>query len=141
MLPWVSAQRERLKDPTDLFPQGDPMADDYLDCGACRRMTSRAQRAGMACGWMPESERTGYEFMHPDGAPEDIKVCPGYTVNLPEVNEAARALSWRQDGQLTEFYDGEKPTRPLRDAMDLIAAESKRVERHSLRETKKRRQD
>lgn len=135
MLPWVSSKREQLKDPDELFPYGDPMADDYLKCEPCMARCTRSELAAMACGWIPKGERDGSEFLHPEGAP-DVTVCPGYTTTLPQVIEASRALSWRQDGQLSDFYDGERLTDAVRDAMDIMASEVKAVERHALRKTK-----
>ncbi len=59
-------------------------------------------------------------------------MCVGYTTTLPEVLEAARALSWRQDGHLTDLYDGEPVTPQLRDSMDVVGVEIKRVEKHAM---------
>ncbi len=59
-------------------------------------------------------------------------MCVGYSSTLPEVLEASRALSWRSDGQLKDLYDGEPITPQLRDAMDVVGVEIKRVEKHAL---------
>lgn len=68
----------------------------------------------------------------------EATVCVGYTCTLPEVSEAARALGWRQDGHLKEFYDGEPLTPILKDALDILATEIKRVEAFALQPKDKR---
>lgn len=70
-----------------------------------------------------------YPYDYPD-------ICAGYLVSLPQVIEAARASSWRRDGELAQFYEG-----PIADiaktAIDLISAEFKACEQHYIRERSK----
>ncbi len=62
-------------------------------------------------------------------------ICPGYTTSLPDVYEAARALSWRRDGQLRECYDV-PVTQLLRDCVDILDGACKQQDRDRLREQK-----
>lgn len=65
-------------------------------------------------------------------------VCAGYLVSqLPQVIEAARASSWRSEGALREFYDGDTLAPITKFAIDTIAAEIKAVEQHQIREASK----
>lgn len=70
-------------------------------------------------------------MMTPNGP--EASVCVGYTATLPEVLEASRALGWKRDGHLNEFYEGEPITEILRDAVDVIANECKAVEAYACR--------
>lgn len=108
-------RRENVRDP-----------DSWADCETCKLRKGRGERAGMGCGWLPPKERGKFSMTTPYG-PEPT-VCVGYSVTLPEVLEAGRALGWKQDGHLTELYDGEPVTQSLRDAVDVLANECKKVE-------------
>lgn len=66
--------------------------------------------------------------MVPPQAQIAATVCCGYTIRLPEVFEAARALAWRRDGQVREFYGDDQITDTAKDAIDAIAIEQSRVQ-------------
>jgi len=46
-------------------------------------------------------------------------VCPGYTTQLPEVIEGARARLYWSKGELSAFCDGAPPTDALRYAIEI----------------------
>lgn len=82
---------------------------------------SEEQRQLGACGFLPApAERLrpfvqawqglGYSGPKPT-------VCPGYTTNLPETIEAARAHYWKRD--LRSFTEGEQPTPALVMAVEI----------------------
>lgn len=128
MLPWVSAHREQQKD------EGN-VKDMYLDCKACNKRTTPSTRAMMLCGWVDESEHIGSLAPTPPGAPNPT-VCPGYTIQLPEVYEAARALGWKKDGCIREFYpDG--LTAIAIDALDTVDSAINSVQRHAIRKSRR----
>ncbi len=98
------------------------------------------QRETLGCGWLADaSEKACGSPFGPEPLPGwDWRdpyptICAGYTSSLPEVLEAARALSWRKDGQLAELYDDHKTTQALRDAMDIVDVERSNVERFALK--------
>ncbi len=47
----------------------------------------------------------------------DSSVCPGYSCSLPEVVEVTHAYAQWEAGTLTEWLDGEPPTKELLDAL------------------------
>lgn len=100
-MPWVhEAKRRKL-----------PLAID--DCTACMKTQSRQTRQHMACGflppikgarpWQPSVMDASWRFAKDQ---PDLTTCPGYTGNLPEVIEVARArVHAKEFGGLREFYD------------------------------------
>ncbi len=95
----------------------------YLDCETCT--LGHEERRRFRCAFVAEKDRL------PQSGPEhDANWCPGYTTSLPDVIEAARALSWRRDGQLGNFYD--LPVL-LRDCVDILDVAAKQEERESMR--------
>lgn len=112
--------------------QGNSNAETWASCGPCLRAVEdggvdRGIRAAWGCGWLPASERTG-PGMAPPQAQIEASVCCGYTIRLPEVFEAARALAWRRDGQVREFYGDDEITDIAKDAIDAMAIEQARVQ-------------
>lgn len=73
----------------------------------------------------------GYPGERPD-------VCPGYLVQLPQVEEAYRAYSWRKEGALREFYGGQPLTPLAKFAIDTAAGEARAVEQHCIREAREK---
>lgn len=67
-------------------------------------------------------------------------VCAGYLISIPAVIEAARATTWRKEGALREFYDGETLAPVTKFAIDTVAGEMRAVEQHQIREASKGRQ-
>ncbi len=94
-------------------------------------------RATLGCGYLPEEARGPDPLRAPEGpqqpadGPAD-RVCAGYLVSLPEVLEAGRALSWRKEGQLKDYYDGAALTTALKDAIDVLDTELRRVESYAM---------
>lgn len=130
MLPWVSAQRQKMRD------DGAYEADGYLRCESCRGYLVESQRREWNCGFEPVPLRTGVAPT-PPRAP-GATVCPGYTTSLPEVGEAARALGWADRGMLKEFYSGDELPPVLFDCLDILAMSLREVEADGYREIKER---
>jgi len=102
-------------------------AREYLNCSDCESSKDVETRSGMNCGRLPPEKRRPQMPPFPEAS-----VCPGYLISLPLVAEAARALAWRRDGQLSLLYD-ETPTPLLRDAVDVLDVAAKEQEREELR--------
>ena len=120
-LPRVQADRERQLD--DGTPEDEVAA--WLNCEDCN--FDHEQRRLFRCGWIPTSQ-------HLDGGGvfEDSSICPGYTIGLPEVFEAARLLVWRREGAIAAL--ARLPLPPIAAlAVDLLDSEQKRIERDDLR--------
>lgn len=93
------------------------------------------QRARVRCGWIPERDRKGRALVPPAYPYADPPICAGYLTSLPQVIEAARACSWRREGALGQFYEG-KLSGLVKYAIDIMAAEFKAVEQHTIRESR-----
>lgn len=66
----------------------------------------------------------------------EASVCPGYTSSMPEVFEAARAMSWTKRGGLAPLYgNGELPPAAT-EAIDILESAAGQVERRILREAR-----
>lgn len=129
-MPWVGYRREKLRDDGN-----DYAADRYLNCSRCLLENSLTVRSSWLCGFLPPRKRMkGARPPIPAGFRGDVTVCPGYTMSLPGARAIASCLSWRQDGVLAEYLDGEPLTDVARLGMDLLAGEIRQVERHALRE-------
>lgn len=114
-------------------------ADRYFDCRTCLREFPVDARRGYWCGYIRRDKWVGDGPAHylPAGAPQDIvTVCPGYSTTLPEIMEASRALDWRRDGMLAEFFAGDPVPSGARDCIDLLNYEIRSVERHAYRAAK-----
>lgn len=115
-----------------LIDKNDLNADAYADCTKCPM--GHEQRKHVRCGWVREDEREG-RALEPAAYPyEPLTVCAGYLASMPQVIEAARAASWRRDGALREFYDGNPLTPLTKWAVDVVAAETKAAEQDAIRE-------
>lgn len=131
LLPWLQWHREHLRD--DNAPLA---AEQYYSCHPCKRRQSARERAGLWCGYLPRSQWIGDGPRLPEGAPESEScpsICPGYSTTLPEVLEAARALGWRQDGLLSEFFGGEPLGARMKLYIDVLLTQVRGVERHAFR--------
>lgn len=82
---------------------------------------------------MPVEARSGQPLASPCGPA--TTVCIGYTASLPEVLEAGRALSWRKEGQLKDFYDGEPIPQLAKDCIDILDTELQRVQAYAMDKT------
>lgn len=122
-MPRVQAHREKLAD------DGSVDAKEFLDCEACKRRLDRAERATMHCGFLAEKDWA-------DGVRpySEATTCPGYTIQLPEVLEASRALLWANRGELRLFYEPAEVTPIAKDCVDLLDSAVKGTEREVLRE-------
>ena len=103
------------------------------NCEKCMQGTSRIARQGMGCGfeppppstvsvmpWQPPQSSKGFRHARPT-------VCAGYTTNLPEVNQTAKALAHAEHGALNAFCGGE-PTPEMLDAILILKAASSDVQ-------------
>lgn len=133
LLPRVASKRD-----AD-FEEGDPYARHYANCTLCLRDFSRHERRCFGCGFLDRSEWLcdGEGPLGSKLVEEPVSVCAGYTTSLPEVLEANRALTWRKDGALSEYLDGERPKPMLKDAMDLLASAVSEAMSEVRREAKK----
>src|SRR5690606_11032774 len=130
LAPWVSWARDQARDDHD-SPDPDPYTEAMYDCTACIDLLDAETRRGMRCGWLPGATEGHDEPLDLGRIPMKATECPGKLVQAPEVLEAGRALSWKQEGQLRDFYGGEELTEAAIDALDILGAEIKAVERHS----------
>jgi hypothetical protein len=75
-------------------------------CETCMEKLSEDQRQLVGCGYLPPIDEARQPFVMrrgPLGYVDDVTVCPGYSVNLPEVAEISRArLHWSK-GSLRTF--------------------------------------
>ena len=124
-LPLVQTRRDKLAE------DGNHYSKEFLDCEVCERNTSGNQRLSMRCGWRPESE-----WLWNSGPYPEAECCPGYTMRLADVHEAARAYSWSQRGELNLLYD-DKPTPLLRSCVDYLTVGVRNAEREYMREQRK----
>lgn len=121
-----------------LADDGISGAHTWMDCSHCT--VSPAVRRQWGCGWLPASERRRAQVPVPSEYPhERPEVCPGYLVQQPQVIEAARACSWRKEGALREFYDGEPLTPLAKWAIDVMAGAIREVEQEQIRRSAKER--
>ncbi len=117
-------------------------ADRYWNCTTCLREFDVDTRRGYWCGYIRQDKwiGDGPGQQLPTGAPRNDdpqekfpSVCPGYSTSLPEVIEASRALDWRRDGMLSEFFAGEPVPETAKTFIDLLSYEIRNVERHAYR--------
>ncbi len=98
------------------------------------------ERAGLLCYWSSTDERARAIAPNPmvppryPGDRDDIDICPGGLIQLPQVVETARAYSWREKGQLGLFYDGHPITDLAKFAIDVFACETVTAQNDSIRE-------
>lgn len=76
----------------------------------------------MGCGYeapLPAALGTARPWMPPYWIKEGLTstVCAGYSCALPEVVEVTHAFAQWEAGTLTEWLDGEPPTRALLDGL------------------------
>lgn len=111
----------------------DGLPPTFLDCDSCLVTATETERASLHCGYLPASE-------HLDGLrpyPE-CSVCPGYSIRLPEVYEAARALSWSKRGGLVPLYGARELPGCAVDAIDILDAAAGKAERDAIRRERER---
>lgn len=100
-----------------------------MDCAECKQRLTKTERASLWCGWVKTEERLSGLRPFPEA-----EVCPGYTIALPEVIEAARLLGWANRNALSSYVAGELPP-VAADAVDILDASVKEVERDAIRES------
>lgn len=62
----------------------------------------------------------------------ETDTCPGYTTNLPEVIEIARArVHWKEGGGLRDFCD-ETPSEALRQGVEILEGASNECQRWAM---------
>jgi hypothetical protein len=94
------------------------------------------ERSCLGCGFIAESKRTPGMRPFPEAS-----VCPGYAARLPEVAEAARALSWSKRGGLVPLYGNRELPQCALDAVDILDAAASKVERDIIRKAGERLDD
>jgi hypothetical protein len=102
------------------------------DCETCTKMTNRAQRQSMGCGYEPPSALSAQPWQPPGGTHgyngPTIVHCAGYTTNLPEVDEAARARFHWDKGALGLVLAGEPLNENLQLAIEMLESASNRMQ-------------
>lgn len=124
-LPELQARRD--KDVTDGLPP------TFLDCDTCLVTATETERASLHCGYLPQAEWLDDLRPFPECA-----TCPGYSTRLPEVAEAARALSWSKRGGLVPLYGTRELPACAVDAVDILDAAANKVERDAIRAQRER---
>lgn len=91
--------------------------------------TPKELRQALGCGyelpvenarpWEPPVGKYGFRQLKGFRLPT---ICPGYSVNLPEVREASRAYAHWDRGQLRDFC-GEQPSEGMMLAVEILDAE------------------
>lgn len=116
-----------------LLDEKQPDASKYCNCETCPH--GHETRKLWSCAWIAPEERSGIGHVpgdfpyHREDSPD---ICAGYLVSLPQVIEAARASGWRREGALAQFWDSPL-TDIARTAVDIIDAEFKSCEQHTIR--------
>jgi hypothetical protein len=111
----------------------DGIPPDFLDCDACLVTTTEQERACLGCGFLPKEG-----WLLGDRPFPEASVCPGYSTRIPEVYEAARALSWSKRGGLVPLYGVRKLPPAAVDAIDILEGAASKVERDILRKAGER---
>ncbi len=104
---------------------------DFLDCDTC----PVPERPALRCGWLSESRHSSGGDPYPEAS-----VCPGYLVRLPEVIEAARALSWQKRGGLVPLYGNRALPPAATDALDVLEGARNEAEAARFREMARERE-
>lgn len=113
----------------------DGAPGDFLDCDTCLGEYPLETRRCFHCGWLREDE-----WLTGDRPFPEASVCPGYSTRLPEVAEAARALSWSKRGGLAPVYGVRKLPQVAIDAIDIIEVARSEVEAKHYRELRRERE-
>lgn len=100
-----------------------------MDCTQCKERLGRQERAAIRCGWIPQSQHLSGLRPFPEA-----ETCPGYSIGLPEVSEAARLLGWANRGCLSSYVAGELPPAAA-DAVDILNSAVKEAEAAIIRES------
>ena len=111
------------------------------DCSSCT--FTRDQRRHYKCGWIPRDE-----WQTPDGSTWGVvggsydvpEYCPGYTVQLPTVQLAARLWGWEKRRSLETHLRGRgiEPWPLLLDYLDVFSGEWNRAEAWEMDERQRR---
>ena len=101
LLPWVQSHRDELR------KKKAPNSSEWMDCRACKEMSSQGVRQTLHCGYLRKGLWREPGFVAPASWPRRGGVCPGYLVRLPAVCEVADAYLWWASGQLDLWLDGD----------------------------------
>ena len=98
----------------------------------CKEHKTETERAGMRCGWMESHAWRDEQLMA-----HDEEVCPGYSISLPEVIEAARLMQWRNHGSLAALVE-DLPLPPAAAlCVDILAGAVQAVESEAMAAARK----
>ncbi len=106
---------------------------DFLDCDACP--PDPITRRCLGCGFVPSSEWLVGDRPFPEAG-----VCPGYSTRLPEVIEAARALSWQKRGGVAPLYGNVQLPGVAIEALDILEGARNEAESEHYREQARERE-
>jgi hypothetical protein len=122
-LPELQARRDKQTE--------DGIPPDFLDCESCLVAATEQERRCLGCGLMPK-------HLHLPGMRpfSEASVCPGYSASMPEVYEAARAMSWSKRGGLVPLYGAVELPPVATEAIDVLEGAANTVERRILREAR-----
>jgi hypothetical protein len=113
-LPWVESARR--KEP------------DVVNCERCKAWTDEPLRSAMGCGWLPAVERP---LSVPLREHVDLRTCPGYTAQLPDVIDVARSYAL---GNLGYRRDHDEVPPALLDGLLVLSESIERVKAHHLQQ-------
>lgn len=105
----------------------------FLDCESCLVTATEETRACLHCGFLPQRQ-----WLEGDRPYPEASVCPGYSIRLPEVLEAARALAWSKRGGLVPLYGVRRLPPAAVDAIDILDGAASKVERELMRKAAER---
>ena len=100
-----------------------------LDCGTCMNALPATTRQHLGCGHLrPIAGARPWTPPHLAAKGVTATVCAGYACTLPEVREVVGCLPQWDQGTLTEYLDGEPPSRQLLDGLALLKGAVRELE-------------
>lgn len=104
------------------------LVGDKATCSECMERCSVQDRQMAGCGYLPKPGPELLPYVRPWSglgyAGDAPTQCPGYTTNLPEVQEVARAhLHWSK-GALVPWLQGKDASEALLSGIEILELES-----------------
>ncbi len=84
-----------------------------LDCATCQKEQSVADREAMRCGFLdlpPLGEKAFARGVPLSDRAGRLETCPGYTTDLPDVQDIRSLFRHWKSGSLEHRLGGQKPT-------------------------------